>query len=161
MRAGRALRWLLAVAVIGAGAGCARSARVRYQEGLATAAGPERHAIHGERLVELMRGLDRLLGDRLPQAMDLRGERERRAREIAEVAVAMAASAEQIPDAALGAQGGEDRARLRELAEELRRRSLALAEASRAPAPELLRARVASVEATCDACHRRFRLEGR
>ena len=78
-------------------AGCGAPGRVRYEESLARTPEPAIHAVHSERLLELMRGLERLRDERLPQAMDVEAAETRRAEGIAEVAHAMMASARLIP----------------------------------------------------------------
>lgn len=139
--------------------GCGAPAQVRYEESLERTPPPAAHAVHGERLDELMRGLERLRSERLPQAMDVREAGNRRADQIATVARAMAASAARIAEAA--DQGSLDESQRREfaaLAEELAQRSRRLADDAPRLEPDALRARLAGIEATCDACHRRFRI---
>jgi hypothetical protein len=149
-------RALLALALLFC---CARPQQLRYEEELREAPPPARHAVNSERLRQLMRGLERLGGDRLPRELDLRQERRRRAEELAAIALALAESAEQIP-LVLGEVELEpaQREEFTRLAAALRARCLELAER----APELpeaeLRARLDAVGESCDACHRRFRV---
>ncbi len=134
-------------------------AQLRYEERLERVPAPAAHAAHGERLVELMRGLDRLAGERLPRALDLEAAQAGRREEIVEVARAIAASAARIPEAVdeLALEASE-RAAFLAAAATLRERALGLAE----HAPELeidaLRVRTAELEATCAGCHERFRI---
>jgi cytochrome c556 len=115
------------------------------------------HAVESQRLVERMRDLDRLAGTRLPQALDVEAALEPRADEVAEVARAIAESAAHIPDAAPPLAAPEQEAFLA-LAEALRVRGLALAEAAERREEETMRRRAAELEATCAQCHDRFRL---
>ncbi|MEN8158722.1 MAG: cytochrome c [Myxococcota bacterium] len=115
------------------------------------------HAIEGERLSERMLDLDRLAGTRLPQALDAEAAWGTRADDVAEVARAIAASAARIPEAAPPLAAAE-REEFTALAEALRSRALALAEAAERREEEPLRRRLAELEAACAQCHERFRL---
>ncbi len=138
---------------------CTAPAQVRYEEELARTARPAAHAVYSDRLAELMRGLERLSRERLPRAMDVRREEERRADEIASIASAMAVSAAQIADASNGLQlAGAERDAFLELASELRRRCQSLADGAPDLAFDVLRERAAEITDTCDRCHDRFRI---
>ena len=140
---------------------CGGPAQLRYEEELARTPAPAAHAVHSERLAELMRGLERLRSERLPPAMDAEMEREARAQLVAGVAVAMAASAAGIPDAAdVAALDAHEREEFRSRAENLQRRSERLARRARQRPPPDLGDAVAAVDATCDGCHRRFLIGG-
>lgn len=140
---------------------CAPPAAERYEEELARTAPAAEHAVHAARLAELMRGLDRLTAERLPQAMDVQTERARRAERVRAAAEAVADSAARIPDAAGSFVAGLDeaeRAVFTGLAETLEARAGRLAaEAAVRPAPEL-EAGLEEVRGVCDACHVRFRI---
>jgi len=141
-----------------AAAGCAPPARVRYEERLEEVAAPAEHAVHSERLQEIMRGLDRLSRERLPQAFDVEAERKRRVAAVVEHALAMAESASRIAAAAPQAElEGPRLAAFEERARTLRERSLGLAR----EAPQLtvaeMHVRLEAIQDTCHACHARFR----
>jgi cytochrome c556 len=138
-------------------AGCAGSGPIRYERRLEEVPAPAAHAIHDERLEQVMRGLERLQVERLPQALDLGQERERRTAELVEVALALAGSAERIRAVApaLGLDGA-DREAFLDLASQLEERARDLAEGAPRLPPEALRDRARSVGATCNACHERF-----
>jgi cytochrome c556 len=158
---GRERRAVLALALVAAAA-CQRPAAIRYEQELEATPPPAEHAVHGARLRELMRGLDRLARERLPQAMDLRAERARRLAGVADVAGAMADSAARIDTASAEIEiDAARRGALLALAADLERDARALAQDAPRLGDEALRARVAALEATCDACHRRFRPEPR
>ena len=151
-----ALMWLLlAVAV----AGCRGPAQRRYEQTLEQTPEAASHAVHSERLHELMGGLARLSRERLPQAMDVAGEREWREQQIAEVGRSLAASAASIPEASgeLGLDA-EEQQEFVQLALELRRRAQELAATAPELSPAALRERAAAVERACADCHARFRI---
>ncbi len=117
--------------------------------------------MHGERLRELMRGLERLRTERLPTALDPDVETEARGEQVAAVALAMADSAARIPEAAdtrgLDAEEQRAYAALADALEEALRR---LADQARLEPPGDLEPSRAAVEATCRGCHGRFRIGG-
>lgn len=143
--------------LLGAGA-CAEPAQRRYENRAAGAPAAGAHAVHAERLAALMDGLDRLRGERLPQALDVEAARSQRVALVADVATAIADSALRIPEAA-GAVPLDpaDRASFDALAANLASAASRLA----ADAPTLsdaeLRARTREIELTCDRCHARHR----
>lgn len=133
-------------------------ARVRYEERLEDTAPAAAHGVHAQRLVEVMRSLDRLTEERLPQAMDADWEREQRVAEIASVAGAIAASARQIHTASdvRGLSHAEQRVFAgRALA--LEQRADALARDAATLTPEEIDLRVKELRESCAACHARFR----
>jgi cytochrome c556 len=137
---------------------CAPPARVRYEERLEAATPAEAHAVHAARLVEVMRGLDRLVEERLPRGMDETWERERRVEELSTVASAISASARQIHARA----GERDRSHAEQRAFAgralvLEQRADALAENTATLTPEEIVTRVEALREACAACHRRFR----
>jgi cytochrome c556 len=138
--------------------GCAPPLQVRYEERLDRTEAGARHAVHSDRLEQLMRGLERLAQDRLPTAMDVDAEREFRVDEVASLLLALADSALRIPEASRSvALEADERVEFEQLAEALRGSALALADqAPRLPVGEL-RTRLEAVYQRCDACHTRFR----
>lgn len=139
---------------------CRGPAVVRYEEALERTPAPSAHAVHEDRLATLMREVDRLRDERLPQAIDPRAEQARQAREIARVATAMAESAARIPAARPPGLDPAREAELRELAAAFEQASRRLAEDAPRLSPRGLRARLAEIDATCDRCHGRFRIPG-
>lgn len=153
-----AAHWVLGCVI--ATLGCAGPAQWRYEEALEQTAEPAAHGVHVERLAVLMRDLDYLRDERLPQALDVRKEESRRTREIARVARAMAESAQRILAAEPANLEADQRADFHALAETLRRRCARLGdEAPRLSATER-RAQLDEIDATCAACHGRFRIPG-
>jgi cytochrome c556 len=149
------------LAIVGVAlAACAPPAQIRYETRLEEVPAAATHAIHDERLEQLMRGLERLQGARLPQALDLAEQRERQVEELVEVAQAMAGSADRIR--AVGASLGlddADREAFLHLASQLEERSRELAREAPGQPPEALRSRVRAIEETCNGCHQRFRID--
>ena len=143
--------------LLGGVPGCGAPAQLRYEEALARTPAPAAHAVHGERLADLMRSLDRLQGERLPQALEVGVERERRAAAVREVALAMARSAAQIPEAAPGPEDPALRAEFLANARELERRARELADVAPDSPGGAFDTRFRALEATCERCHARFR----
>jgi cytochrome c556 len=155
--AARATAWLAAA---GATLLCACPAPTRYRERLEEAPAPQRHAVHSERLEELMGGLRRLLEERLPQAMDVEAQRAVQAEEIGKVARALARSARRIPTVAPQDLSPTQREEIWRRSEDLARHADTLAaDAARLDATAL-RARVETLHATCAGCHRTLGIEG-
>ncbi len=147
-----------AALLLGSAPGCRGPAQVRYEQQLERTPEPAAHAVHGERLAELMRALDRLRGERLPQAMEVGVERDRRAEAVREVALGMARSAARIADAAPGPLDAAERAEFDALARELEQRARGVADAAPHASTAALEERLRALEATCNRCHDRFRL---
>jgi cytochrome c556 len=138
-------------------AGC--PARHAYQEELSQAPPGEHHAVHTERLEQVMRGLDRLAEERLPQGVDVESTREARIAELVEVANAIAVSAERIPQAAWteGSLTNPERVAFHQRAVRLRERARALADGAPTMTPAQRADAVAALRAACDGCHAEFR----
>jgi hypothetical protein len=116
------------------------------------------HAVHSARLREIMRQLDRLTSDRLPQEMDVRPERDRRLSELAATADAMAGAAERIPGAAgRVALDAPHRGLFPMLAEILRDQALELRQRAGADDPRGAETVLEQITVTCNACHALFR----
>jgi len=138
---------------------CGPPLQTRYEEELEATPPAAKHAVQSERLREAMRQLRQVSVERLPQEMDAAAAGRERAQAVAALARQIAASAGQIPDVLDGVEMGEEaRQEFQGLAGELGERALALAaDAERLPAEEL-EARLHDVDATCAACHSRFRI---
>jgi len=106
-----------------------------------------------------MRGLDRLTRERPPQELDLETASDPWLDDLVATARAIAASAEEIPQAAWSDDSltGPQRAEFHRRAALLRERALALARG----APDMTVAQRAeatsALRAVCDACHAEFR----
>jgi hypothetical protein len=148
------------VGALVASAGCSGPAQWRYEAALEETAQPAAHGIHEQRLAVVMRDLDRLRDERLPQPLDMRELESRQAREVARVALAMAASAAQIPAAMPPDLDAREQQSFRALAATLERLCTQLAEEAPRLATEQRRVRIAEIDATCNQCHGRFRIPG-
>jgi hypothetical protein len=140
---------------------CGGPAQLRYEEQLENTPASADHAVHDQRLSELMESLDRLRNERLPKAMDVAIEEERETRAVARVARAMADSATRIPAAAPADLDERERAEFLALAREFQQRTERLAETRTPPLTrELRRERLDAIDMTCHECHRNFRIPG-
>jgi cytochrome c556 len=139
---------------------CGGPAALRYEEEVDRTRGEAVHAVHEERLRQLMRKLDRLRDERLPKALDMEVELQRQGREVERVAQAMSESATKIRAAAPARLDADERQEFLALADELRRRSEALALESPQLTPAQRSERLAEIDVTCGRCHARFRIPG-
>lgn len=148
---------MLAVVALAAVAAC--SAREAYREELAETPAGSRHAVHTKRLQRVMRGLDRLTRERPPQELDLETASDPWLDELVATAEAIAASAEQIPEAAWseGSLTGPERAEFHRRAALLRERALALARGAPDMTLEQRAEATRELSAVCDGCHAEFR----
>lgn len=157
------MRWpcaALAVVSVAGLAGCSAPAQLRYEAALEAAPPGASHGIHDERLRQLMRELDRLRNERLPQALDKAEEEERDAASIARVAGAMADSAPRIASSAPPRLSAPERVELRQLADALESQARTLAARARTLTPDERAARLEEIDLTCRTCHSRFRIPG-
>jgi len=137
---------------------CRGPALWRYEDAVDRTPPAAAHAVHEERLAELMRSVDRLRVERLPQALDPRVEQARQAREVERIARAMAESAAEIPDAEPPGLSPAQRADFLALAASLREASTGLADDASRTGPDAWQTRLDEIDATCDRCHGRFRI---
>jgi cytochrome c556 len=137
---------------------CGGPAPLRYEEEVERTPAPVRHAVHDRRLGQVMTDLDRLRSARLPQAMEKQAEVERIARELERIARAMAESARQIGEAVPAGLDPDEQRDFRALAAALERQSEALADELEQLTPLQRRERLMAIDATCGACHARFRI---
>ncbi len=129
-----------------------------YRRSLASTGPPALHAVHNDRLTEVMEELRDLTFKRLPQEFDYAGERERGLQQVKELAAALGRTADDIPAAVSAEQLSEqDQAVFASLTEKLRNAAGDLGE--HADAGSLSRAEEAlgRVASTCNACHSLFR----
>ena len=116
------------------------------------------HAVRGAELHATMQQLDRVRRGRLPQELDQERTTAFHTEEFVRIARALAETASEIDSTApLATLDANDRNEFHRLASELREQAAALAaDAPTLPAADLT-ARFAEIDATCDACHRRYR----
>jgi cytochrome c556 len=135
--------------------------QVQYEQDLERAPAEQRHAIHDERLQQLMRGLDRLSNERLPKSLDVESERQFRANQVAAAALALSESASLIRE---GGSHGDlapaQRAQFEAYADALGSEALDLSRDAPSLSLDAMHARLAAIEEICESCHARFRPEG-
>ncbi len=139
---------------------CRGPALLEYEAELAATPASAVHAVHEERLVTVMRDMERLRRARLPKPIDPQADARERASEVARVAEALAASATRIVAAAPPGLNAEQADLFRAFAESLREASLRFAEEAFVLPQAEHRARWAEIDATCQGCHGRFRIPG-
>ena len=145
---------LLALAV-----SCTPDAGPGRQWRLADTAAPALHAVQGSRLVATMRSLNEIALERLPQELQLSGERERRMEQASRDAEAIAEAARSLPEAAdeLALDAAERRLFLG-LADKLRVQAQHLGHEAASGRYGRMEAEYEGLLATCNACHTAFRL---
>jgi cytochrome c556 len=153
-------------AVVCAGAfallvGCTRPALLAEEATIAETPVVTRHAVFSERVRDRMAALDELHRARLPQAMDVELERDRRALEVAEAARDLAEAAAELaslaPELSLDPAARE---RFASLARALERDSRSFAADAPILSDAAMRERARAIRGDCDRCHERFRAGG-
>jgi len=136
------------------------SCKPKEQPSYAPSSGAESgvHAVHSEKLQKLMLDLKRN-GKRLPQELDLEGQRQRRLDQVAQTSSEMAKSAEAIGEVLEGVDlTDSQRTTFLELAQKLESQSEELAQAARGGDLSEVSRMMEQIDETCDFCHRRFRV---
>ncbi len=140
-------------------ASCAPTARQRYNRQLAQTGKPAQHAIHSERLEEVMNELDELALARMPQELDPDTERARQSREITKLAAGLADAAQRIPDSVAADElNNQERELFTKLASQLHTQATELELSASKLSPSQLEQRLDRIIATCNACHDQFRM---
>jgi cytochrome c556 len=122
------------------------------------ASGADVHSLRGEELHATMQKLDRVRRGRLPQELDEERATALHGKEIARIARSLAETASEIESRApLTTLDANDRDEFHRLASALRERAAAVAAAAPTLPAADLAARLAEIDATCDACHRLYR----
>ena len=120
---------------------------------------PALHAVHNDRLKAMMAEIHQMAVEQLPQEMDASALRERRTREVSEIATRLAQDAQAIPDALRDVRINlEDRRVFEAYAEKLHREATELAEIARRHDGTALQAKYDEIISTCNACHSSFRI---
>jgi len=134
---------------------CNVSPRERYGRRVTDTGKPALHAVHNERLQELMGELRR----HVPEEWGTTLEREQEMSEIANVAAAMAKTAQYIPDVLKNVRLPEEEKRLfTNLADKLRDQSLELEQHAKKKRNGDIANSLENILATCNACHTAFRI---
>lgn len=138
---------------------CQRTPREEYEQRVDEAGQPLQHAIHSERLTEIMKGLERLNGEKLPQEVDPEPVQQRRIAEIIEVAGAMEESAAHIPDVLGDVElSKERRSQFVAMADELGALSRELKEKGKDLNVAEINAEMEKIRGVCQSCHQKFRI---
>jgi len=141
-------------------AGCTLSPRQKYEQRLADTGAPALHAVHGDRLNDVMKELNSLTSEqmRLPQEMDGTAARQQQAREVSRVATKLAADAALLGNMLDETKISEqDRPAFMGFAQKLRTEALALKTAAENDDLNAMNTRLNAVITTCNACHSAFR----
>ncbi|NNL66672.1 MAG: cytochrome c [Myxococcales bacterium] len=151
-------RVVLALTAAGVLVACQGSAPDAYEEELAREPAASRHAVHSERLAEVMKSLDRLANERLPPEMDVETASGPWVAELVDVSEAIARSSEQIPQAAFQASlTRSEHVTFHQAAALLRERALRIAREAETMTPAERRGAVLDLRESCEGCHQDFR----
>jgi cytochrome c556 len=146
------------VLALGAQASCTPTPRQRYERKLLSTGKPALHAVHTQRLEEVMKQLDQIALDRLPQEVDLGTRQDRHLGEVEALAKALAQTAETIPTSVSQYQfSTEERKVFDNLVGMLYSRAVMLQQRAAAKDLSGVEGSLDEVVATCNACHSAFR----
>lgn len=139
--------------------GCAPEKQSSYESQLSDTGRPALHAVHEERLREIMADLSRLTFGHMPQEMNVNAQQERDAVRLATVADLLARDAKAIPlvleDVRMPA---EDRRLFNSYADKLHIEAKELASLARAKSFGKVELKLSEMVTTCNACHSAFRV---
>lgn len=149
----------IAGAAIALVSSCIQPPQGAYERKLANTGEPALHAVHDQRLRELMAGLSDTALERMPQELEPAAGSKAKSREIARIAESLAETSRQIPRALEQVRmGGEDRRVFDALAARLSDEAAQLAKlATRNEVPGM-RTKLDEMITTCNACHKSFRI---
>ncbi len=117
------------------------------------------HAVHSERLRQIMAELERLSLNQLPQEMDVEAERQRQIGQMSPVAQAMAEAALHIPDVLEEVELSDEKLQVFvDLAEKLGNQAEELHRQAEQQSLSGVSETLESIGATCSACHSAFRV---
>ena len=144
---------------------CKETPKEQYERRLRETEGPMQHAVHSDRLLEIMAQLRHLTYSRLPQELEDAPMTGSRIAEIRWIAAGMSSAAKFIPDILEEVElAPEHEQEFRRMANELHRQCRTFEEmttaltADRYRSTDGLVAGFSAVLDTCDGCHSRFRL---
>jgi len=137
---------------------CSQTPRQQYQAELARTEEPALHAVHDDRLRELMHELDNLALKRLPQELDPETKHGPHARQVADIAASMADAADRIRASSATIELDDDeREVFNQLASTLRSQSMRLELSARDNDLPRMQQDLDQITTTCNACHSAFR----
>jgi hypothetical protein len=150
----------LALAATGvASLSCEPTPRAQYRNRLEQTAKPSVHAVHSERLENVMEEMNALAYDRMNTEIALNLERRDRLNEIARLAGRIAESAHDIPEATAGvALSAGDRELLVAMSESLYAEAMVLQRQAQRNLTRQLSGTWDRITSICTSCHQEFRL---
>lgn len=144
---------------------CKETPKERYERQLRETEGPMQHAVHSDRLLELMAQLKHLTYSRLPPELEQSRLTDQRIAEIRWIASGMSSAARYIPEVLSDVELPPERAQeFRRLASELRDQCQRFEQTAMSLSAETVRSvdglvtEFADILDTCDSCHTRFRV---
>ena len=138
---------------------CIQPSQRPYEKKLANTGEPALHAVHDQRLRELMAGLGDMALDRMPQELEPGAAGPAKSRDIARIADSLAETSLQIPRVLDQVRmGGEDRRVFEALAARLSDEAAELAMLARRNDVPGMRTMLEAMIITCNACHKSFRI---
>ena len=150
---------LTAGAALALASSCTQPSQRPYERKLASTGEPALHAVHDQRLRELMAGLNDMALDRMPQELEPGTADEATRRDIARIAESLAETSLQIPGVLEQVRmGDEDRRVFEALAVALSDESTELAKLARRNDVPGMRTTWDAMFSTCNACHKSFRI---
>ena len=138
---------------------CIQPSQRPYERKLANTGEPALHAVHDQRLRELMAGLSDMALDRMPQELEPGAASKAKRRDIARIADSLAVTSLRIPRVLEQVRmGGEDRRVFEALAARLNDEAAQFAKLARSNDLPGMRTKLDAMIITCNACHKSFRI---
>ena len=139
--------------------GCAAENQGSYESQLADTGRPALHAVHEERLREIMADLSRLTFEHMPQEMNVDAQQKRDAVRLATVADLLARDAKAIPLVLEDVRmASEDRRLFNSYADKLHIEAKEIASLARERSFDEVKVKLDEMVTTCNACHSAFRV---
>ncbi len=146
-------------AAIALASSCIQPSQRPYESKLANTGKPALHAVHDQRLRELMAGLSGTVLERMPQELEPGFAGKAKRRDIARIAESLAESSRRIPGVLEQVRmGGEDRRVFEALAAKLHDEAAELATLAKRSDVPGMRTKLDEIITTCNACHNSFRI---
>lgn len=135
---------------------CMQPSQRSYERKLANTGKPALHAVHNQRLRELMADLSDMTLERMPQELE---PDNTKSRDIARTAESLAETSLQIPSVLKEVRiGSEDRRVFEALSTRLSEEAVELAKLARRNDISAMRPKLDEMISTCNDCHKSFRI---